>query len=95
MTVPSGCIGDIVAVFTAVLVHLHHMFEHLTCLQVLYRYNDGMYGLYPQTIGAGGAPLTFEAGVLLESGKFWRYTAKYCRDRSVDRMTWERYDVAN
>ena len=95
MSVPSGCVGNVVAVFSAVLMQLHHVFERLMCLQVLYRYNDGMYGLYPQTIGAGGALLTFEAGVLLESGKFWRYTAKYSGDRSVDRITWERYDLAD
>ena len=95
VTVPSGFVGDVVAVFGAVLVQLRHKFEHLMCLQVLYRYNDGMYGLYPQTIGAGGAPLTFEAGVLLESGKFWRYTAKYSGDRSVDRITWEIYNLAD
>ena len=89
------CCGSIQCGYRAAIVQLHHMFEHLMCLQVLYRYNDGMYGLYPQTIGAGGAQLTFEAGVLLETGTFWRYTAKYSGDRSVDRITWERYDLAD
>ena len=59
----------------------------------MYRYHDGMYGLYPQTIG-DGAPLKFEAGVLLESNEFWRYTAKYGKDRSVERIMWERYNLA-
>lgn len=59
-------------------------------LQVLYRYGDGMYGLYPKTIGSD-APLTFQAGVLLDDGVFWRYVAEYHEDRSIDTIQWQRY----
>ena len=58
--------------------------------QVLYRYHDGMYGLYPKTIG-GDARLRFQAGVLLEDGRFWSYCATYHEDRSIDSIEWQRY----
>ena len=59
-------------------------------LQVLYKYSNGMYGLYPKTIGADGC-LSFEAGVLLEDGCFWRYCARYHEDRSLDTIQWQRF----
>ncbi len=59
-------------------------------VQVLYRYGDGKYGLYPKTIGSD-ALLSFQAGVLLDDGAFWRYTARYHEDRSVDLIQWERF----
>ena len=60
-------------------------------LQVLYRYGDGMYGLYPESVGVD-APLTFQAGILLEGGAFWRYFARYHDDRSIDTIEWQRYE---
>ena len=62
----------------------------LCCLQELFRYGDGMYGLYPTSIGSG-ALLEFQHGVLLEDGAFWRYTARYHEDRSVDTIKWEQF----
>ncbi len=62
----------------------------LCCLQELYRYGDGMYGLYPTTIGSG-ALLEFQHGVLREDGALWRYTARYHEDRSVDTIVWEQF----
>ena len=49
-----------------------------------------MYGLYPTTIGSG-ALLEFQHGMLLEDGAFWRYTAKYHEDRSVNTIVWEHW----
>ena len=65
----------------------------LMSLQVLYSYGDGMYGLYPKTIGSDG-PLTFQAGVLLADGLFWRYIARYHEDRSIDTIEWQRYSCS-
>lgn len=60
----------------------------LSPLQVLYRYRDGMYGLYPKTIGVGEA-LTFQAGVQRADGSLYRYTAIYHEDRIVDSVVFE------
>lgn len=62
------------------------------CDQVLFRYADGAFGLYPRTL-TGGAPMLFLAGVLLDPSQLWLYEAKYHDDGWVDSITWQRFKM--
>jgi hypothetical protein len=58
--------------------------------QVLFKYADGAFGLYPKTL-TGNAPLTFYLGVRVGRHGFWLYEAQYGADRWIDTITWQRF----
>ncbi len=66
--------------------------QGLCCEQVLFRYADGAFGVYPRIL-TSGAPMVFLAGVLLDPSKLWVYEAKYHDDGWVDTITWQVYQA--